>query len=189
MQEIILASNSPRRKELLAKYNIPFFVVSPQIEERHQSLVFPEELAMALAFEKAYHVAITHPDQVVLAADTIVAFGERILGKPSNHEEAEEYLRLLSGNRHRVITGFSVINLRTGYKRIDYTESFVSFRNLMDKEISEYVKTEEPYDKAGGYAIQGMASTFVERYDGDYENIVGLPVKKVLPYLNEAGGI
>lgn len=189
MKEIILASNSPRRKALLEKYNIPFFVVSPNIQERHQTIMSPQELAMALAFEKAHDVSLNYSDRTILAADTIVAFEERILGKPSNPEEAEEYLRLLAGNQHRVITGFAVINLRSGYKRIDYVESFVHFRNLTDKEISEYVKSEEPYDKAGGYAIQGMASVFVERYDGDYENIVGLPVQKVLPFLNEAGGI
>lgn len=185
MKEIILASNSPRRKKLLAENNIPFTVVVPHVEERKEDGMKPEELAMALAFEKAYDVAVRFRNHTVLGADTVVAFENQILGKPKDREEAEEYLRLLSGNYHRVITGFAILNLDMGVKRIDYEESSVYFRKLDQEEIFRYIMTEEPYDKAGGYGIQGAASSFIEKYIGDYENIVGLPVQKIFEYLRE----
>lgn len=185
MKEIILASNSPRRRQLLNENNVPFTVVVPHAEERKEDGMRPEELAMALAFEKAFDVAVRYKNHIVLAADTIVAYGNHILGKPKDRVEAEEYLRLLSGKCHRVVTGFALLNLDMGLKRIDNEESLVCFRELDSEEIFRYVATEEPYDKAGGYGIQGTASSFVERYIGDYDNIVGLPVQKVLSYLKE----
>lgn len=185
MKEIILASNSPRRKKLLAENNIPFTVVASRAVERKEDEMRPEEMAMALAFEKAYEVAVRFQSRTVLGADTVVAVGNRILGKPKDLREAEEYLRLLSGNYHRVVTGFAILNLAIGWKRIDYEESFVYFRKIGEKELFRYVRSEEPYDKAGGYGIQGKASSFVEKYTGNYDNIVGLPVQKVFEYLRE----
>lgn len=180
---IILASNSARRKKLLEKCGIEFEVIASDIEEKVNIDIKPKELCISFAFEKAYDVAQRNPDRFVIGADTAVEIDGRILGKPEDKAEAIKFLKLLSGREHSVITGFAIINLSKNIKIADYEESKVLFKTLSDDEIEDYVSSTEPYDKAGGYAIQGEAGKFVESYHGDYDNIVGLPTEKVIEVL------
>lgn len=189
MKKIILASNSPRRVEILKDMGIDFQVIPSRIEEKNSIDMSPESLAMSLSFMKAFSVAIEYKSELVLGADTIVELNGNILGKPKDKHEAGQFLRMLSGNSHRVITGFSIISINKEIKITDYEVSLVKFRNLTDAEIEEYISTDEPYDKAGGYAIQGVSSKFVENFSGDYNNIVGLPKDCVKKYLIKLGVI
>lgn len=187
MKKIILASGSPRRKEILTSMGVEFDVVKSDIDEKSSDGTKPNILAMALAFEKANSVAINNVNDFVLGADTIVAIDGIVLGKPRDKDEATKFLKLLSGRTHEVITGFSIICLNEKIKIIDCEVSEVKFKKLSDIEIDEYVNDDEPYDKAGGYAIQGKASKFIESYHGDYDNIVGIPKDKLKKYLLNFG--
>lgn len=181
---IVLASASPRRREILMREGINFTVDIGNTEEKFSS-VSPEVMAMSFAFEKAFSSAKRNPKALVLGADTVVAVGDRILGKPENKGQAREFLNLLSGREHRVITGFSLISLDDDFKIIDYDETFLKFRELKESDIEEYISTKEPYDKAGGYGIQGEADKFLEHIKGSFDNVVGLPVEKIIRYLRE----
>jgi septum formation protein len=170
---LVLASQSPRRSEILNNAGIPFVVRPASVDET----VLPNESAAAyvgrLAEAKAL-AAEAGPDETVLAADTAVALDHHILGKPSGAIDAARMLRLLSGRRHEVITG---ICLRRGAAILsDIAVTLVWFANLSDREIEDYVVSGEPMDKAGAYAIQGLASKFIEKIDGCYFNVVGLPI-------------
>ncbi|MTI68772.1 MAG: septum formation protein Maf [Firmicutes bacterium] len=182
MKNIVLASGSPRRRELLKRYNIGMKVKKSNIQE----LVFedekPHHVAMALAFEKAYDVSLNvESKEIVLAADTIV-YSDKILGKPKDKKEAFEMLLSLSGKKHSVITGISIIKAGTNIKIIDYEETIVKFRKLSSKTINSYIETGEYEDKAGGYGIQGIGAILVDHIYGSYSNVVGLPISK-LDYL------
>ena len=179
---VILASQSPRRKELMEKLNLSFTVRVADIDETADPNLSPREDVARLSRLKAE--AIPHEtEDMVLAADTIVVHGDRILGKPKNREDAKAMLQLLSGDRHQVMTGLTVLQ---GDKRITHTEiTDVYFRPLTEGEIDSYVASGDCDDKAGAYGIQSGAAPFVEKIHGDYYNVMGLPVCRLSLILKE----
>src|ERR1022692_2958542 len=174
---LILASASPRRSELLSNAGIPFTVEPARIAEEPLPREQPLQYAQRLARDKASSVFARHSDNVVLGADTIVVVDRHLLEKPRDATDAARMLRLLSGRAHQVITGVCLI--APGYEQTEAEITEVHFSKLSESEIASYVETGEPMDKAGAYAIQGMASRWVERIDGCYFNVVGLPVPRL----------
>lgn len=180
MKKIILASASPRRKELLLKYNVKPIIIESKIEEKISEDESAEQIAMALSFEKANQVAQQFSDgEIIIGADTIVTCQGKILGKPKSENEGKEMLRFLSGKEHQVITGISILKANSNVKIIDYERTTVKFRELTDKKIENYIKTDEYIDKAGGYAIQELGGILVEYIHGCYFNVIGLPIYKL----------
>ncbi|MGA2989048.1 MAG: Maf family protein [Candidatus Korobacteraceae bacterium] len=187
---LVLASASARRAELLRNAEIRFRVRVAEIAETRRTGESPRHFAMRLASEKAVKIALLEPESLVLAADTIVVAGSRVLGKPRDAAEAKRMLRLLSGRSHEVITGVCLRGPDSDGQaftdtRLESTE--VRFEPLTDREIEEYVTSGEPLDKAGAYAIQGRASRWISGIRGDYANVVGLPVALVYRMLGEHG--
>ena len=186
---VILASQSPRRRELMGLFRFPFEVRVADVDETMDKNADPAQEVAKVSRRKAEAVAHTRED-VVIAADTIVVGGGKVLGKPKDADQAYEMLRALSGGAHQVMTGVTVLS---GERCISCTEvTDVVFRSLSDREILDYIATGEPMDKAGAYGIQGGAALFVERIVGDYFNVVGLPVcrlgqllRQVAPQLME----
>lgn len=190
MEKIILASSSPRRKDILNRYNLNPLIFSAQIEEKQSIGETAEQIAMSLAFEKSIWVSNHFSNgEIIIGADTIVVLGDIILGKPKDEEDAYKTLSLLSGKEHRVITGICIIKANTNIKIIDYETTLVKFRHLSDGQISRYIQTKEPMDKAGAYGIQGFGQILVEKIDGCYSNVVGLPLGKLDYLLNKFFGI
>ena len=186
MEKIILASSSPRRKEILNKYKLNPIIFEAKIEEKKAYNESPKQVAMALAFEKASWVSNNFNNgEVIIGADTIVVLGDRILGKPKDEEDAFRILSLLNNKEHCVITGVSIIKENTNIKIIDYESTLVRFRHLSDEQIKRYIETKEPMDKAGAYGIQGYGEVLVEKIDGCYSNVVGLPLGKLDYLLNK----
>jgi septum formation protein len=181
---LILASQSPRRRELLLQAGIPHEVRVPGIEERAQPGESPAGYVRRLSIEKARAVA-AEPAEFVLAADTVVVVDDAILEKPASEAEARAMLARLGGRAHTVLTG--VCLRHAGLERAQVQSTLVVFAPLSEAEIAAYCASGEPMDKAGAYAIQGLASKFVERIDGCYFNVVGLPVPLVYRLLGEAG--
>ena len=179
--QIILASQSPRRKELLSLFHIPFTVRVADIDE---SMPGTDPCAEVADISRRKAAAIKHePDDVVIAADTIVVCDGAVLGKPKDEADALRMLRMLSGRRHQVMTGMTVL-----YGDVAHTCTEVSdvyFRELTDSEINRYIRTKEPMDKAGSYGIQGGGALFVEKIHGDYFNVMGLPVCKLSQVLTQ----
>ena len=174
--ELILASQSPRRRELLGLFRLPFVIRVADIDETMDETASAYEEVARVSREKALAVS-RGQDDVVIAADTIVVCQGKVLGKPHSPEEAVQMLSLLSGRDHQVMTGMTVLR---GEKVISCTEvTDIHFRELSQKEISAYVATGEPMDKAGAYGIQGGAALFAEKMVGDYYNVMGLPVCKL----------
>lgn len=185
-RKLILASSSPRRQELLCKEGIEFEVCPANIPEEQRPGEPPVDYAVRLAQEKALKIAAKFPDAFVLGADTIVVVDGEILGKPASPQDAARMLAMLSGRTHQVITAVSLV---APGKRID-TRSLttaVHFRALTSQEIEQYVAGGEPMDKAGAYAIQGGAAPWVTRLEGDYSNVVGLPLPLVKEMLRDSG--
>ncbi len=185
--EVILASGSPRRRELLAKMGVAFEVVTADVEE----VMDPAKIAIAglaghNAALKARAVAARHPGRWVLGADTIVVLGPRVLGKPPTPEAAQEYLAALSGHTHEVITGCCLVNPR-GNLRGFHDTSRVTFRALSPEIIAKYLAAVHVLDKAGGYALQEHGEWLVERIEGSRDNILGLPTEKLGHELRAAG--
>ena len=176
---IILASGSPRRKEILENTNLKFSVITSDIDERIFENEEPIQLVLRLAFEKCMSVAQNNPSDLVIGADTIVVLDNEILGKPKDEEEAFNMLSKLSNREHQVITGMSIVNLENEKKIVDYAISNVKFKKLTDQDIKDYISTKECLDKAGSYGIQGYGALLVEEIKGDYFNIVGLPISKL----------
>ena len=174
-RRLILASSSPRRVELLAQIGITPDQIDPaDIDETPLKAEMPARLAQRLASSKAAVVAERHPDDVVLAADTVVAVGRRLLEKPADEAEARRFLKLLSGRNHRVFTGIAVVaEGRITWRVVD---TRVTFKHLSDAEIEAYVATGEWRGKAGGYGIQGRAAAFVQRIVGSHPAVMGLPL-------------
>ncbi|HYX54410.1 MAG TPA: Maf family protein [Candidatus Limnocylindrales bacterium] len=185
-QLLILASASPRRLELLGQTGVKFEVDPAHIPEERSAEEKPVDYARRLAEEKARAVAVRHPDRFVLGADTIVVAEQHVLEKPADHADAERMLRLLSGREHQVTTAVSLI-APDGETETRTSTTLVRFRKLSDAEIRSYVATNEPMDKAGAYAIQGGAAGFADRMDGEYSNVVGLPLQLVTEMLQRAG--
>ena len=182
MSSLVLASASPRRAELVQLLGFEV-EVDPSDADEDITPTHPEEMVLQLAERKARHVADRHPTDVVVGADTVVALNGRIFGKPQNREAAVDAIRHLSGRTHDVHTGLCVIHDETGGLTADVTTTRVTFRELEEAEIHAYVDTDEPYDKAGAYGVQGRAAIFVERIDGCYYNVVGLPVTSLYQML------
>ncbi len=182
--ELILASSSPRRRELLTNAGFRFQVRPSKIEEGHRRGEAAEAYVCRVAREKALAVALCSPEStLILAADTVVEAQGEILGKPAGSEDASRMLRLLSDSTHRVVTGVCLVRAPDKIVSLKHATTLVTFRSLDDEEIQFYVSTGEPLDKAGAYAIQGLASRFVARIEGCYFNVVGLPVPLVYEML------
>jgi septum formation protein len=184
---LVLASASPRRQELLRNAGISFVVQPADIDESPRPSEAPREHAERLAQEKALAVFQQRTHDCVLGADTIVVVDEMILGKPRDGDDAARMLRMLSGRVHRVITGVCIVEAVAGEAdpRTASETTLVTMSELSDTEIRDYVATGEPMDKAGAYAIQGRASRWIPRIEGDYSNVVGLPVALVCGMLRE----
>ena len=179
---LVLASRSPRRSEILLQAGIPFVVRPADVDETPRSDEQPQDYVVRVALEKALAVA-GDPDEIILGADTTVVIGGRMLGKPRDAADAVDMLEALSGRRHEVLTGFC---LKTGARLIqDCSATSVWFAALSRQEIEDYVAGGEPMDKAGAYGIQGVASRYVERIEGCYFNVMGLPVSLVYRRLRE----
>lgn len=183
-QSLILASASPRRRELMAYTGLPFEVITADAEEIKTGE--PEALVMENARRKAQAVARLHPGRLVLGADTVVCQERKVLGKPRDEQDARDMLRALSGKSHTVYTGVCVIG-GDGQERVCADASRVDFVPLSEEAISWYIATGEPMDKAGAYAVQGRAGMFVRSISGSYSNVIGLPMALVRDMLKEAG--
>lgn len=184
MIPLYLASKSPRRKELLEKAGIPFSVFSIEVSEIPDKNITPEEQILDIATRKGLAAAEALRTKVqgpalILSSDTEVVFEARLLGKPESDEEAFQTLSALSGQSHEVITAVVLLDLGSGKQESHIEKSIVTFRQLKDQEIHDYLKTGEHKDKAGSYGIQGFGRGLVESFTGDIENIIGLPTKKV----------
>ena len=186
---LVLASASPRRQELLRNAGIPFTVQPADINETPLAGESPRDCAERLAREKALAVWQSRSQDYVLGADTIVVVDGAILGKPRDRDDALRMLRLLSGRTHVVITGVCLVGPVSSNIQIAAEITFVTMCEVTDDEIRDYVATGEPMDKAGAYAIQGIASRWIPRIEGDYSNVVGLPVALVYAMLRERGAI
>ena len=181
---LVLASSSPRRRELLAILGLPFRWVAPPEDVDTPADGF-EDAAESLAREKALAVAHSLDSGFVIAADTLVIFEGRALGKPSGPEAARDCLRKLKGREHSVITGVAAVDAGSGQTISNHTMTRVWMRHYSEDEIERYVASGDPLDKAGAYAIQGLASKFIDRIEGDFANVVGLPVYQVYWYFKK----
>jgi septum formation protein len=187
MKTIILASASPRRKELLQKIGLKFKVEPGDYEEDIELGSEPHEAARRISLEKAGVVARKHKNAIVIAADTFIVFEGQILGKPHTEDASRKMLETLSDRSHSVITGFAIIDIATNKTVSRTVETRVYLRKLTPAEIDSYVRSKEPLDKAGAYAIQGLGAVIVERIEGDYFNVMGLPLSAVSEALKEFG--
>jgi len=186
---LILASKSPRRYELLKQVGLDFEVIPSRVMEDIVQKESPKEHVIRLAEAKARDIASGYPDRWVIAADTIVYINGSILGKPKSREEAMEMLHRLSGQEHWVLTGFSVFHLGEGKSDKETVQTAVKMKTLSPTEMEWYVQTGEPFDKAGGYAIQGIGSFMIESIRGSHTNVVGLPLCELIQMLNRLGAI
>lgn len=182
---LILASASPRRRELLAHLGLPFTIEAADIDETPLPDESPHLYTERLAKEKAETIARRHPDAVILAADTTVVLDDLILGKPHDAADARRMLSLLQGRTHEVVTGVALYS--NSQITVESEETSVVFTQMNIETIDRYIATGEPLDKAGAYGIQGIAAQFIPRIQGDYSNVVGLPLARVRHMLQRAG--
>ncbi len=187
MKTIILASASPRRKELLEKIGLKFTVDPSDCAEDNNAGLEPHELVRQISVSKANAVAARHQDVIIIAADTIGMIGDKIMGKPHTEKEAAKMLREISGKTHLVVTGFTVLDTITKQQITRTVDTTVYIKQLTGEEIAAYVKTGEPLDKAGAYAIQGKGAVIVDKIEGDYYNVMGLPLSALVETLKEFG--
>ena len=186
-KKLILASSSPRRQQLLRQVGLDFDVVPSEVKEDFVDGESPQDHAMRLAEIKARKVGKTNPNRWVIGADTVVSIDATILGKPRTDREAYGMLSMLSGKDHLVVTGVSVCRGAKGGGKTIAVETSVRIKALNPTEINWYIGTGEPFDKAGGYAIQGMGAFMVQRIEGSYTNVVGLPLCELLEVLDHLG--
>lgn len=192
MKSIILASNSARRKELLAQIGIvPNLIISSEIDETPLKNEGALEYAKRIAYQKAVTVndKIKNPEAIIIAADTVVSCCAKILGKPKDINEAQEILNIISGRRHKVYTAVCIINNKTGRTYQKSAKTMVQFKHLSSLEIKTYLDSNEWQDKAGAYAIQGLASAYIKQINGSYSNVVGLPLFEVNNILQGIGAV
>ena len=187
MKRIILASASPRRKEILSRTGLRFRVEESGYDEDLKSAMRPRDLALFLSRQKARSVADRRRNAIIIAADTFIVFRRKVLGKPHTDAEAMRMLTELNGRVHTVITGYTVMDADTGKEISRYAETKVYFRQLTREEIESYVDSGEPLDKAGGYAIQGLGAALVRKIEGDFYNVVGLPLNMLVESLKKFG--
>jgi septum formation protein len=186
---IILASKSPRRRYLLQQAGLSFRVIPSSIDETSVAISSPETYVRLLSEAKANDVAVQYPDKWVIGADTIVLQEGTILGKPRSLIEARAMIKRLSGQTHRVLTGYTICCKAKSRSFSETIKTDVLFKNLTDEEIEWYIQTKEPFDKAGAYAIQGLGTFLVKSINGSYTNVVGLPVCEVIEFLLKEGVI
>jgi septum formation protein len=189
--KLILASASPRRAEILRHAGFTFDIHAVRVDESRLPDEPPEDYVRRLASAKA-RLAAEHATQdgqpaIVIAADTVISLGRQILGKPSDGDDARRMLRLLSGKTHKVLTGLSIVNVPAGPENLHVETTYVTFLELSEKDVEEYVATGEPLGKAGAYAIQGIGSRFITRIEGCYFNVVGLPLACLWSSLRASG--
>ena len=188
LEPLVLASSSPRRAEILRAVGWPFEVMAANVDETARPGEEVSEYVERLACEKAEAVAEGRASGLVLGADTVVAVGGQVLGKPADAEDARRMLNLLGGRWHDVLTGVALVRAETGEVLVAHELTRVRFAPLTDEEIDWYVATGETADKAGAYAVQGRAALFIEEIEGDYWNVVGLPVRLVYKLAGESRG-
>lgn len=191
-KHLILASTSPRRKELLETVGAAFEIIPSGVDEQILPSWTPLEVVLHLSAQKAeavYQKQADYSGKVIIAADTVVAAGEHILGKPTDRSDARRMLKMLQGRTHEVYTGVTCIDGDTGRSLAKYQRTEVTLKNASDDEIDRYVMTGEPMDKAGSYAIQGIGALFVNRINGDYFNVVGLPLFTLNEMLSQFGAV
>ena len=184
---IILASKSPRRKQLLEQINLEFEVVPSQTYEDFSLNLSPTDFVEYYAQEKAKDVANSYPGKWVIGADTIVVFESHILGKPKNEKDSFQMLKRLSGNTHQVITGVSIQNIKQDISDSFHERTNVTFNTLSDNIINYYIETYKPFDKAGSYGIQDWFAVFVKHIDGCFYNVMGLPLSNFWEHINKLG--
>lgn len=180
--KLILGSSSPRRRLLLEQLQLDFEVRSPDADESIITTTDPLERVRALAELKASHLPLIHPEEVCVTADTVVSFNQEIFEKPQSKEEARYMLQTLSGTTHHVSTGVFIRSMTQTARFVETTS--VTFFELSDADIAHYIQSGEPFDKAGGYGIQSLGARFVSSIHGDYYNVVGLPIGRLMKYLN-----
>jgi septum formation protein len=174
--EIVLASASTRRRELLEKIGLQFTVDSSDYAEDAHFELKPRERAKQVSLEKARSVAARHSNAIIIAADTFIVSGGQVMGKPDSPTEAKRMLKALSGRSHVAITGFTILDTTNGKTLSRVIETRIYMRKLSEREIDSYVSSSEPLDKAGAYAIQGLGSVLIDKIEGDYYNVMGLPL-------------
>lgn len=184
-QQIILASGSPRRKQLLSQINLNFKVVTVRIDESIKKNESPIAYTNRLSVNKAKIAALKYPNNIIIAADTVVTINNQIIGKPKNKNHAGKILLQLSGQKHQVITGFTVLDSQSKKQVSKAVATDVLVKKLTRDEINNYIKTNEPLDKAGSYGIQGLGCFLVEKINGDYNNVVGLPLFDLIKVLKQ----
>lgn len=183
---MILASKSPRRKEILEDFGFDIKIDSVDIDEVSDKKEIVDQL-MDISRKKSEEVAKKYPDEYVVSADTAVIIDEKMLGKPKDEEEAQEMLRKLSGRSHKVITAYTVFNISKEIAHSHYDTTMVYFKKLTTKEIEWYVGTKEPMDKAGAYGIQGKGTILIDKIEGDFYNVMGFPMSKFYEDLKSLG--
>jgi len=186
-KKIILASASPRRKEILEKTGLQFIVDAGDYEEDLSLRMPARRLARYLSCEKAKAVAEKYKNAIIIAADTIISLDDKVFGKPHTNSEAIKMLNILNGRDHDVITGFTIMDTGEGQSVSRSVVTKVYFRKMTIREIEAYVRTGEPLDKAGAYAIQGIGAAIVKKIEGDYNNVVGLPINALMKALRKFG--
>ncbi|MBP1930404.1 Maf family protein [Ammoniphilus resinae] len=184
---LILASSSPRRQEILRNLGLDFSVKVSGVDESFSDGLKPAEIVELLAERKVASVSEEVSDGLVIGSDTIVVLNNQILGKPINLEDAFRMLMSLQGSTHSVFSGLTVMDVRTGRKLTGHVETKVTMRGLSESTIKKYIATGEPSDKAGAYAIQGFGAIFIEKIEGDYFSVVGLPIRLLADFLNDFG--
>jgi septum formation protein len=191
MQPLILASNSPRRANLLTQHGFKFIIRAPQTHETQLEAGSDEEIlfvARGNALKKTLSILPCIEEGIILGGDTLVVTDiNRVVGKPKTENEALQMLQQLSGRTHRVISAVAVVNVVTKETKLDHTWTKLTFHNVTEEELDEYVQTGEPLGKAGGYAIQGKGRELVKSIDGSYTSVIGLPMEVVVPLLKEVG--
>ncbi len=177
--KLVLASSSPRREELLKRLDLNFTIVPSKINENELSGLSPEILVQEIARAKAEEVAELVEDTVIIAADTVVVKDEKIIGKPKDKDDARKMLEYLQGKTHKVYSGIAVLSTTSGKTLVDVDYTDVYIRSMDEREINEYIATGEPLDKAGSYGIQGFGGIFIEKINGSYFTVMGLPIHKL----------
>jgi len=185
VKTIVLASSSPRRKKMLEEIGLKFIVFPSNYEEIINEKLAPSKLAERLSLEKAKTVSEKFKHSIIIGADTFIVCNGKILGKPKNGKDARKMLKFLSGKCHSFITGFTIIDGNNVITKSQETK--VWMKNISDQAINSYIKAEEPFDKAGAYAIQGNAKKFIEKIEGDLSNAIGLPLNLLLKELRKLG--
>ncbi len=184
---IVLASESTRRIDILRSLGVSFSIIPPDIDERKKKYELPKDYVLRVAYEKAHKVGELFPDKWIIGADTAVVHKGRVLGKPRNESEAFAMLKRLRGHWHRVFTGYCILNISKQIVYQDVAETKVFIKDLTDEEIEKYIKTSEPLDKAGSYAVQGRGGYMVKEIKGSYSNVVGLPICEITEVLLSLG--